>query len=485
MRTHHGKFQLFWILCVASLLGSKGGILCAQSSRESEDEDRWSMERVTLNDGRSYRGLIKSVGDERIEFADIRRLPGQKMFVTILPLDRSAIVRVERLAESQRQELAERIKQFASRAQFEAGRMENILLTPQGTGESRRLVYRGEWFEFESTADGQATRQFIVRLEQMFLAFRQLLPPKRTTPPQQKLRILLFGTLAGYQQHLREQRITLLNPAYYSSRQRLVVVGSDVRQIADQHTLLLRKHSELRQQLSAERSEQDFLLANLETQFKNNKGTDTQWRSIAAAARAKLAKQQNERLSEMNIADRNNARTLTDEVGQTLARLYHETFHAYLEDYVYPEQTSAVPRWLNEGLAQIFEAGLLEADTLRIDAPAADRLARLQADLRGPTPLRLADLLLADQRAFLVPHAEGGQTSQRHYLYSWGLAWYLTFDQSLLGTRTLDRYVALDSNKLEPIPRFEQLVGQSLSEFEANWRKAMLALKPGRAANSD
>jgi hypothetical protein len=346
-------------------------------------------------------------------------------------------------------------------------------------------VYRGQWFDFESTADGPATRQFIVRLEQMFLAFRQLLPPKRTEVPPQPLRILLFGTVAGYQQHLQEQHLTLRNPAYYRATQRLVVVGSDVRQIADRQSILLRKHSELRQLLSTERAQQDFLLANLETQFKKNRGTDTQWRPVAAAARAKLAKQQTERLSEMNIADRNNARTLADEVDRTLARLYHEAFHAYVEDYVYPERTSEVPRWLNEGLAQIFEAGLLEADTLRIDAPAADRLARLQADLRGSAPLRLADLLLADQSAFLVPHAEGGQTSQRHYLYSWGLAWYLPFDQSLLGTSTLDRYVSLEANRLEPIPRFEQLVDHSLPEFEKNWRKAMLALKPHRAVTSD
>src|SRR5690606_37718104 len=127
-----------------------------------------------------------------------------------------------------------------------------------------------------------------------------------------------------------------------------------------------------------------------------------------------------------------------------------ETFHAYLDDYVYPEKQFDVPRWLNEGLAQIFEAGLLEADILRIDAPSAERLAKLQADLRGRQSLHIGDLLAADQTAFLVPHADRGQTSQRHYLYSWGLAWYLTFDQSLLGTERLNRYVSKESGKLDP-----------------------------------
>ena len=50
-----------------------------------------------------------------------------------------------------------------------------------------------------------------------------------------------------------------------------------------------------------------------------------------------------------------------------------------------------VPRWLNEGLAQTFEAGLLEADTLRIDTPeprgagcVAERLARRRSRWNWP-----------------------------------------------------------------------------------------------------
>ena len=42
-------------------------------------------------------------------------------------------------------------------------------------------------------------------------------------------------------------------------------------------------------------------------------------------------------------------------------RLYHEAFHAYLDNYVYESPGYEIPTWLNEGLAQVFAAGLLEA----------------------------------------------------------------------------------------------------------------------------
>ena len=70
-----------------------------------------------------------------------------------------------------------------------------------------------------------------------------------------------------------------------------------------------------------------------------------------------------------------------------------------------------VPRWLNEGLAQTFEAGLLEADTLRIDTPNLVALASLQSDLRGPQPLELTDLLNAGSETFLAAHAGDGQVA--------------------------------------------------------------------------
>ena len=38
--------------------------------------------------------------------------------------------------------------------------------------------YRGKWFSLDSTVDEPTTRRIIVRVEQVFTAYRQVLPPR-------------------------------------------------------------------------------------------------------------------------------------------------------------------------------------------------------------------------------------------------------------------------------------------------------------------
>ena len=94
---------------------------------------------------------------------------------------------------------------------------------------------------------------------------------------------------------------------------------------------------------------------------------------------------------------------------QMFTRLYHEAFHAYLENCVYPHDRHDVPLWLNEGLAVLFEGGMLESGTLRIDAPDAAALRRLKADLAGDRPLTLTALLAADRSLFAPTRDDGPQ----------------------------------------------------------------------------
>ena len=85
-----------------------------------------------------------------------------------------------------------------------------------------------------------------------------------------------------------------------------------------------------------------------------------------------------------------------------------------------------VPRWLNEGLAQIFESAVAEAGELRVGQADPARLARVKRALqqtRKPDCLvSVADLLKARPRDFVVAHASGKQVADRHYLAAWALA---------------------------------------------------------------
>jgi hypothetical protein len=178
----------------------------------------------------------------------------------------------------------------------------------------------------------------------------------------------------------------------------------------------------------------------------------------------------------IKAAERRNASHFQEVTGEMFGRLAHESFHAYLENFVYPRSASVVPRWLNEGLAETFEGGQLDGDSLRIDAPSARILAKLKNDLAGPEPLSLADLLTADADEFISTHRGDAAQSSRLYLYSWGLAYFLAFEQPLLGTKQLERYVSLDTSDSSPIERFEKLVGMPLPEFQERWRGVMLGL---------
>ncbi|NIP84408.1 MAG: hypothetical protein GTO03_02155, partial [Planctomycetales bacterium] len=137
-----------------------------------------------------------------------------------------------------------------------------------------------------------------------------------------------------------------------------------------------------------------------------------------------------------------------------------------------------VPRWLNEGLAQVFESGLWEAGVLRLDAPDPALLAALQADLQGAQPLPLGELLAAPVAQFLVRHGQQAGRSHRLYLYSWGLAYYLIFEGRLLDSAALEHYLGAGQGQGDPQARFEALVKMPLGKFQAQWRAAMVGLGP-------
>ncbi len=435
------------------------------------------MEQVLLKDGKIFRGLVESIDHDSLEFVEIHRPQGQPMYLVIRPIERAAVQRIERLDESQRELLKRRIHSFKNRARIEARRMESVPLVKVNLDGTRCYRYEGDWLQLESTLDEELTRQVIVRLEQMLLAFRQVLPPRHRPEPGQTMKMKVFGTTDQYYQFLRERGIDLLNLAYYDARRNLVVAGSDINHFSERRTAAREQHQKLQAERAALGQSLPEQLRKLNEDLEK-RGVDAQQRrKIRTAAQQRWQEQQKELARRIAEAERRNSALLDRVIEQMLQRLYHEAFHAYLESYVYRSAEQDVPRWLNEGLAQVFESGRLEVDTLRIDAPLPHALAQLQADLKSSQPLSLAEVITAAPEKFLVPHRSGDTASARHYLYSWGLAYYLMFELALLENDALDRYVAPSARHQPPIERFEQLVKMPLEQFEAKWREHMLTLR--------
>jgi hypothetical protein len=265
-------------------------------------------------------------------------------------------------------------------------------------------------------------------------------------------------SLAEYYGLLRERNRSILHPAFYDAKRNQILCASDLQRLGDElekarkdHQEILRKWKEI---------ETDLL--------KYHKG------KIPPVQRQQIdAKRQ-----EVYNANLKNDGIFKDATRQLFQTLYHEAFHAYLANFVYAAEEAKVPRWLNEGLAQIFETALVEAGELRVGHADSDRLHRLKAIARKGELLPLSELLRAGSKKFLVAHAGEQQVSDRYYLHSWALAFYLTFDRKLLGTPALDRYVHALKQGADPLAAFQQLTGQPLARFEQDFQQYLVKLRP-------
>jgi hypothetical protein len=442
----------------------------------------WPMDEVRLKTGEVYRGMLASEDKKRVEFVSIHRPKGRPMFAVVLPVFRQQIESIKRVKKSQRQQLAQRIDQFRFRAQINSLRRDLLSLVSRENNGQKTWIFEGRrdgrtWFTIESHLDEETTRRMVVRIEQIFTAYRRTLPPTsgrrlRTRP----LRIVLFGTQREYQAFLEEREFEIGNPAFFAVEQNLIAAGSDLggyleslARTRKQHRQLLAEYGRLQEDLPGE-------LRRLSKRLAAASFSSEQRAKILGSKR-RAAGEEIERLkNKIETYDRRNRRLLDEVTAAMFTRLYHEAFHAYIENFVYDARRHDLPRWLNEGLAQLFEQGQLDSDSLRLDRPDPQALKRLQNDLRGKRPLRLADLLRARQEAFLVMHGPDRASSSRHYLYSWGVVYYLTVHRSLLTRQALDQYVDRRADRQDLIKRFERLVGMPLEKFEREWRAEILEL---------
>ncbi|MEX2114183.1 MAG: DUF1570 domain-containing protein [Pirellulales bacterium] len=435
----------------------------------------WPLERVTLTDQKQYAGLVKSESPTGIEFIEVHRPRGKPMFLVVRPIDRKSIDTLERLSPEEQATLRGRLESHMQRMPIEAARMEDLVLQSEKRDGQLLWKYDGQWFALESTASESMTRRSIVRLEQIFAAYRQVLPPRWKSP--QRLHIQIFGASDQYQRALAEQSLKIVNPAVYLPAKNLILAGSNLNEFDAALAEVDRQHDKIRAQLDALVDESRSRSNELYDTLANSGVPAAERQKVVAAEEKQWEERRREARRKMALLERGNTAKFDVVAGQMLRRLAHEAFHAYLETFVYPRAAYDVPRWLNEGLAQVFEAGLLEVDSLRIDNPNTLALARLQSELADGQPLGLAELLEAGSEAFLAGHAGAGATASRAYYYSWGLAYYLAFERGVLGRGDFETYLDPKQPASNAVERFEKLVGMPLVKFEAQWRKAVLALK--------
>src|SRR5207253_9173151 len=120
----------------------------------------------------------------------------------------------------------------------------------------------------------------------------------------------------------------------------------------------------------------------------------------------------------------------------------------------------------------------LDAGDLRIGHADTARLTRAKDAVKKGDLVPLADLVRSGPKQFALSHIGDRWVSDRHYLTSWAVASYLTFERRLLGSAALDKYVQALHDGADAKTAFEELVGQPLPHFEADVRKYLHQLQP-------
>jgi hypothetical protein len=431
----------------------------------------WSFDELTLKNGAKFQGLLLSESPDGVEFRSVYRLPGRPTVTLTSFFSKNEIAKLKPLSKEQRKILEEKLAELDPSGEGERKRMESLELVaadwPGKPGGAR--AYDSEHFRLVCTGTEELTRRSAVRLEQIYTAFARFFPPaaKSGTPT----RFMLATTQDEYKALLGPlDESKLLNPAVYDPANNQILCGTDLKRLGDELQSARVHHG---QQLAG----LDRYEAGLKKFYKGDE-LERHLRAVTAERRKVYA------------ADVNNGVKFTEATQRLFALLYHEAFHAYVATFAFPplkpeevkagQGTGELPRWLNEGLAQIFETALVEAGELRADHPDKDRLQRAKDWLKGRNggPLvPLGDLLTTGRDAFLASHADQKFASDRAYLTCWALAHYLTYDRRLIGTDAFHKYLVAVNGGENPKKAFAAFVGQELPAFEKDWHNYLTRLQ--------
>jgi hypothetical protein len=416
----------------------------------------WKFDVIHLKNKERFEGLIVSETKEEIRFKRVVREPSAPTRAMLIPISREEIARIERLSEAERKELAQRVELLDPRGEKEEAKMAALMLERvPWRGNGQAWAYSAKHFRLVSNCREDIVRRVAVRLEEIFQAYLDRLGARRK--PAQVAQVILFRSRAEYLAALKPG-LNILNPAFYDPVKNEIVAASDLEERAEELAQLRAKHDSLLRDLDEQERK-------LRSHFHGNP-------PMGMMAQIRQTRQS------IHVVNNQNRDTFERLHRPLFTTLYHEAFHAYLDNFVYPSAEMPVPRWLNEGLAQIFETALVDTGELRVGHVDPRRLAAVQELVRKKEFPMLSDVLGSESKQFTVAHQSDARRSDRYFQASWALAYYLTFDRKLLGSESLDGYVRSLHTGTEAANAFQTLVGRPLAEFEKQFQQFIAALRP-------
>jgi hypothetical protein len=140
---------------------------------------------------------------------------------------------------------------------------------------------------------------------------------------------------------------------------------------------------------------------------------------------------------------------------------------------------------LNEGLAQVYESAVVDGGQLNVGRVDLKRLMAMQDAIRQKQALPLSDIIAAEPRRFQLVHASEAQAADQLFVASWALAYYLAFHRKALASAELEAWLASLKRGTPPLEAFRVWVGQPLNEFEVEFHRYVMHLRPDGTLRSD
>jgi hypothetical protein len=452
------------------------GLVVASAARAQTlpplQPEQWKLDVVYRTRGRTpLRGLVLSQTPEEVRLKCVFRKAGSPTVVLKDVVARADVARLELLGAADRELLRTRLETLdrerkvllaqsrlwkGDKLKLPPGEVLELKPAPWGPGGKQTgLVYESALFRLVSNARKDIVLLTAIQLEQVFAAYARCLPPRAAPKP---TTILLTRSLDDYKEFVKARGQNLLNPAFFDARANEVICGCDLERLGTELARVRERHDRLKHELL--RREQD-----LKRVYHNNVPAEVMTPVRDAYARIRRLEEKNRsvvRLSHLRLVQ----------------RLCHEAFHAYLAGCVFGGRKKAVPAWLDEGLAQIFETALVEGGELQLGQPDPGRLKQVKAALAKGELLSLKDVLQSTARQFQVAHSMEREGSDRHYLAAWALAYYLTFERRLVAGESLDAYLKELERGGGPLDAFQGMTDEGLSRAEAKWHDYLKRLRP-------
>src|SRR5262245_2656440 len=428
----------------------------------------WSFDVLTLKKGPVHKGLLLEELPTGVRFKVIGRAPGKPTVVWTIVFRKDEIARLDKLSDDDRAALKAKLEEIDLTPEAEARRLGKLDLKEvdwhgmKGAG----LRYESDYFSLVSDAPEEVVRRAAYRLENVYAAYARYLPPRFAGGAPTVIHV--HQSFADYQRAVSGGG-AVRNPAFYNPAANRIVCGTDLQKLGDD---LARFRLEAKQALE-ELDKQEAELIRL------------YGKKPELARHLQPVKDRKTRIKQVAAANEEAFERATRQMFQTL---YHEAFHAYAGQFVYPpagrgrtDGPGELPRWLNEGMAQVFETAVFEAGELRIGHADRTRLEKAQDALGKKEFPPLTDILAAGPKVFVVNHAGDRSEADRAYVATWAVASYLMFDRRVLGSDGLDEFVKSANAGRDPVKDFEKLVGQPLPEFEKSLHSWLRRLRANGA----